>query len=119
VLAAVALVAILALLLVITLVAHRTSQGALARLVALSWDRHAVDLPALNRHYRRPPRTLLYVLAITLPFALIAASFFADPTTPRGNFLELLGLSLLYVTPAAVAFDVGRAHRLKQEARCS
>jgi hypothetical protein len=104
--------------------AVRRSQGALPRRVAREWDRHAVELPDLNRWYGRRFRVLPYILTALAMIAILPATFAILPNSAEGTLSEaailptsfLLGLVYSSIL-AYISIDLGRTAALRREAR--
>jgi hypothetical protein len=103
------------LLLLLSLAIHRRSQGALPRRIALEWSRHAVELPALNRWYRRPARNALYCLGALVVVAL-AAGTMLSAFSPAGGTLGMAAVALLYAVNFLIFSDLIRVGALRAEA---
>jgi hypothetical protein len=114
-LAAGTLLAMAVFLGVLVLSIHKRSQGAMPRQVAAEWDRHAVELPVLNRWYRRPLRNAVYVLGMLLIAAAIVGAILPFVST-RLAFLGIPIELLAYVTALLIGGDILRVRMLKSEA---
>jgi hypothetical protein len=116
---AIGVVTLLVLAAAIGSIALRRSQGALPRVVARSWSRHAVELPELNRWYRRRYRFLPYLLTGLAIVGVIVALTLGAVGDAEGMTNEIVSLFLwgaLGAIGGAVSEDVRRTGALRREA---